>query len=313
MLIFSIIFIYCFWEVDILAVCPKCKEKIPFYHLSQFCPHCGVNVRFYDFDKKFYRDAKRAELSVAKTNIFIAHIKAALIGSKLSIIRLCVMILPLVSLLVPYATAKITQPFVDDKLMVSALGLYQAISGGHLDYVMTMMKSGIDAQAFRALALVMGGIALTAVAAVVLVLLTVLSFTSIKKMPKVLVGICVIGIALTAATAVLAFRFVSVADASRGTIVRGGVSFGYIVTALMFAVNLVINTLIIKKGYNIVYKEGDLERKEIAKKVKAGEIDIDSLPQPIVETEETRQIDLEIRKQQALYHDREGGGGSEEV
>jgi hypothetical protein len=272
-----------------------------------------VNVRFYDFDKKFYRDAKRAELSVAKTNIFIAHIKAALIGSKLSIIRLCVMILPLVSLLVPYATAKITQPFVDDKLTVSALGLYQAISGGHLDYVLTMMKSGIDAQAFKALALVMGGIALTAVVSVVLVLLTVLSFTSIKKMPKVLVFICVVGIALTAATAVLALRFVSVADASRGTIVRGGVSFGYIVTAFAFAVNLVINALIIKNGYNIVYKEGDLERKEIAKKVKAGEIDIDTLPQPIVETEETRQIDLEIKKQQALYHNREGGDDSEEV
>ena len=65
--------------------------------------------------------------------------------------------------------------------------------------------------------------------------------------------------------------------------------------------------LIGKQGLNIVYKEGDEERVAIAKKVKAGEISLDDLPQPVVETAETEKIRLEIEKQQALYRKLEEG------
>ncbi len=296
-----------------MAVCPKCQKKIPIYHLGQMCPHCGVNVRFYDFDKNFYRDAKRAELSVAKINIFVAHLKASFIGSKLPIIRLCFMLLPLLSLLVPYASAGITLPFVDGKITLSGLGLYTAFTEGYVDFIPAMIKGGPDADAFMALLLAVGAIVVVALVAVIVVLLTILAFTSIKKMPKALCVISIIGIVFAAAAAVLSFRFASVAGKCGGTIISGSVSFGYVITIIAFAANFVINLLIIKKGYNIVYKEGDLERVEIGKKVKAGEISLDDLPQPVVETEETRQIDLEIERQQSIYRKKEGGSDDEEV
>lgn len=296
-----------------MAVCPKCEKKIPFYHLGQMCPHCGVNVRFYNFDKNFYRDAKRAELSLAKINIFIAHLKASFIGSKLPIIRLCLMLLPLLSLLVPYASAELALPFVEKSVTLSALGAYFAFSDGSLNFILSMMSGGADAGVFKAMFIALAAIAAIALIAVIVVLLTMLAFASIKKMPKALCAFSIIGIVLSIAAAVLSFRFVSAAGASAGTMVTGKISFGYIVTAAAFAANFIINLLIIKKGYNIVYKEGDLERIEIGKKVKAGEIKLDDLPQPIVETEETRLIDLEIEKQQQLYHEKEGGDNDEEV
>ena len=302
-----------------MAVCPKCNKNIPIYHIGQLCPHCNVNIRFYDFDKKFYHDAKKAELSLAKISIFIAHLKANFIGSKLAIIRLCTMILPLLSLLVPYANANISQPFYDGKMSLSALGLFNAFSDGSLNYIMTMKSGGPDRLAFVSLFAAVAGVAAVAVFAVLIFLLTILSIINIKKMPKVLCAVSLLGIAATIAAAVLCFRFPHTAEAADGVLLSGSVSFGYIITIIAFAVVFVVNLLIIKNGLNVVYKEGDLERKEIAKKVKNGEINIDDLPQPIVETEETRLIDKEIKQQQELYHkkenetDGEGGDDSEEV
>ena len=82
---------------------------------------------------------------------------------------------------------------------------------------------------------------------------------------------------------------------------EGKNGFGLIVCILMFAAVFVVNLLLVKKGIPVEYDEGMVERAEIYKKVKAGEIDIDSLPQPIVETEETRKIDEEIAKEEAAF------------
>lgn len=296
-----------------MAVCPKCQKKIPFYHLGQMCPHCGVNMRFYNFDVNFYRDAKRAELSLAKTSIFISHVKASFIGSALTKIRLGIMLLPIISLLAPFANAAVKLPFVNDSITVSGLGLYTAFSQGYVDFILSMIKGGADANAFKALLLPIGAVAVLALLAVFILILTIISFASIKKMQKVLCGLGVAGVVFSIAAFVLSLRFVSVASASNGSILSGSVSFGAAASAVAFAANFVINLLIVKKGYNIDYKEGVLERAAIAKKVKAGEIKLDDLPQPVVETEETRAIDREIERQQQLYRENEGGADGEEI
>ncbi len=302
-----------------MTVCPKCNKKIPFYHIGQLCPHCKVNIRFYSFDKDFYHDAKKAELSLAKINIFIAHLKANYIGSKLAIIRLFAMILPAVSLLVPFAYANISQPFFNYKFDLSALGVFNAFSDGTLNYIFTMTSGGPDRTAFLALLLAIACFAAVALFAALVLLLTILSIINIKKMPKVLCFLSIFGIIATAVALVMCLRFPRVAGQADGVILSGGISFGYILTFVSFTVTFIINVLLSKKGLNIVYKEGDLERKEIAAKVKKGEIRIDDLPQPIVETKETRLIDEEIKTQQELYRKKEkesfvqGGGGDEKA
>ncbi|MBO4894359.1 MAG: hypothetical protein J5562_05560 [Clostridia bacterium] len=296
-----------------MAVCPKCQKKIPPYHLGQNCPHCKVNLRFYDFDKQFYRDAKQAELSLAKINIFIAHVKASFIGSKLAIIRLCTMILPLVSLLAPYAKVNITQPFYSSDIQLSALGLFGAFSDGVLNYVLGMKGGGGEGAAFSALFAALASFAAVAVFAVLVFLLTVLCFISVKKMPKILCAVSCLGIAASIVTALLCLRYSAITRDTANVILSGKASFGFIVSIICFCVVFAVNLLIIKKGLNIEYKEGDLERAEIAKKVKSGEVKIEDLPQPIVETEETRKIEEEVKQQQSLYREKEGGDGDEEV
>ena len=77
-----------------MANCPKCGHKLKLTDLSQFCPACGVNMRFVGFEENFYREAKYAELSQANVKVKFNRFKAAFVGSKLTIVRLCFALLP---------------------------------------------------------------------------------------------------------------------------------------------------------------------------------------------------------------------------
>ena len=282
-----------------MSDCPRCKKKISLLYLKQNCPHCDVNLRFYNFEENFYRDAKRAELSMAQISMFIAHIKASFIGSKLTIARLCVMLLPIISFLVPYGKVVLSQPFLNDSISLSGLGLYGAYEDGYLPYIISMTGSAVNGNIFILLACVLGAYLLAAVAALLVFFMTLFCFCNIKKMHKVIAGTAVSGIAFSVISTILTAVFAFVTKST--DLISGFVYPGFLVSVVFFAVVVVINALIGKHGLVIVYKEGDEERAAIAKKVKAGEINIDDLPQPIVETAETEKIRKEIEKQQELY------------
>jgi hypothetical protein len=116
-------------------------------------------------------------------------------------------------------------------------------------------------------------------------------------MSVILCAVSVLGMADAAAVLITALGFCSADAGIPEPVLSGSMSFGAVVTFLMFAVVFVLNLLVAIKGVDIEYGEGDLERAEIAKKIKSGELNIDDLPQPIVETSETRAIEEEIRKQ----------------
>ena len=54
------------------------------------------------------------------------------------------------------------------------------------------------------------------------------------------------------------------------------------------AVVLALNAVLLKKGIEVKYREGDLYRVEMLKKYKRKEITLDDLPLPVFETEEER-------------------------
>ena len=76
---------------------------------------------------------------------------------------------------------------------------------------------------------------------------------------------------------------------------------GLIITVLMFTAVFIVNLLLWKKGIHPVYDEGVVERVAIYKQVKAGKINIDDLPQPVIETETTRKIDEAIRAEEEKF------------
>lgn len=281
-----------------MANCPKCGKHLHFYNVSQFCPECGTNMNFYGFVDKFYREAKMAELSQANVHVMIKHIKAAYIGSKLAIARLCVCLLPAVAFLVPAGWFSFCVPFVEGRYDFSGLGIYNMFTAGGLDYLFGMMNSSLAGGEFKSLVFAMVAYALAAVMAVLVLLMSLLCLFSYKNMQKITAVISIIGIVDAAAAMILYSVFVK---GLKSGLIEGGNGFGIIVVILMFAVVFVINFLLWKKGIPVEYGEGMVERTEIYKKVKKGEINIDDLPQPVVETEETRKIEEEIRKEEEEF------------
>ena len=277
-----------------MANCPKCGKHLHIYNVSQFCPACGTNMNFYGFVDTFYKEAKMAEISQANVHVKIKHIKAAYIGSKLAIARLCVCLLPVVAFLIPAGRFSFCIPFVDGSYDFSGLGIYNMFTAGSLNYILDMMNSSLAGNEFKSLFMALAAYALTALMAVLVLLLSLLCCFSYKKMQKVIAVISVIGIADALAALILYTVFLKNLNSG---LIEGSNGFGLIVVILMFAVVFVINLLLCKKGIPVEYGEGMLERTEIYKKVKKGEINIDDLPLPVVETEETRKIEEEIEKE----------------
>ena len=287
-----------------MAHCPKCGKKLRLTDISQFCPACGVNMRFVDFEENFYKEAKIAELSQAGMHVKIKRLKAAFVGSMLTIARLIVMILPIVALLLPNGSFTLKFPFISDANAGGAFGIMGLVSiftngNQELNYLLSMSGSVLSGAAFSALKIALFSYIAVAVIGVVVLLLSILCFISVKNMQKIIAAAACIGIVCCIASMVLISRFVSVSAGDPLIDAKNG--FGLILCILMFAVVFVVNFLLIKKGIPVEYGEGMLERVAILKKVKAKEIDIDSLPQPVVETEETRKIDEEIRKEEESY------------
>lgn len=286
-----------------MARCPKCDYKLKITDIDQCCPKCGVNMRLFGFEENFYHEAKVAELSQAGLKCKIRRLKMAFIGSKLTIARLVVMLLPLLSLLVPSCKAVIEVPFRSSSLPLGLLGLYSAFSNGDLSFILSMASGSAEAAVFSALRLVLIITAAIALLSVAVLLTSVLCFVSIKNMQKITCVFSAIGMAASVAGMICAFSFVSKAKSS--IIMQASNGFGLFITLIAFAAVFVVNLLLWEKGIDVEYDEGMVERSEIWKKVKSGEINVDALPYPVIETEETRKIRAEIEAERASYEGKE--------
>ena len=279
-----------------MAKCPKCGKTLHLYNMSQFCPHCKINVSMYGFEENFYREAKLAELSTAVWSVRIRHLKAAFIGSKLTILRLVAAVISVATLLAPAVDYSVRLPYNTINSSVSGLGIYGVFTNGAFNYIMTMCKSELFGGEFSALRNLLFVFASAAVIIVVVLFTSVLCFISYKNMQKITLVTSVVGIA--DCLAVLVFTLLFLKAAAGSTIISGKFICGPLALFAGFAFVFVINLLLVKKGIPVDHAEGSLERVEIFKKVKRGEISLDDLPQPVVETEETRKIEDEIRKAQ---------------
>lgn len=76
-----------------MSHCPNCKKRLTLFHWRPVCPHCGVNLTFFNFEERFMADAKNTELGFAKVRVQTARLKGAYVGSKLAVARLVVCIL----------------------------------------------------------------------------------------------------------------------------------------------------------------------------------------------------------------------------
>ncbi len=286
-----------------MAVCPKCKRKLKPTDWGQICPGCGVNLMFYGFEDRFYTDAKYAEMGFAKVRVWLMKVKTALIGGKLQIARLSLMLLPVVALLIPLGSLTVSLPLYSKNISIGGIGIYTAFTDGTFSALGGLKDALIVGDTVSRLQTEFFALIGIAAFAVLIFLCEILCFISIKKMSVILCILSMLGIADTVFLMIY-FRGIANAASKTGSLIEASNGFGGYALLAAFFTLFVLNAIIVKKGLYIEYKEGDLYRVEVARKLKRGEITLDDIPQPIYETEQER----EEREKSILEQSMQGGG-----
>ena len=266
--------------------CPKCSAPIKWYELAPNCKKCGVHIMYYTQEKDLARDAKRTELEFANARILVARLKTNFIGGRYPISRLVFLFLCVGVLCIPFGSISAALPFRTFNVSVGGIGLYSMFSDGMFNHLFDFLKAGIaetvSMKAFIGLIL----FALTVLIIAAILITYILSFINIKKFAKTICGMTVAAMVTDIACTV--WSFITASSAGKYDFITVKPGFGGFAALVVFGVFFFLNYSIYKNDEPLPIKEVDLKRSELHKEIKAGKVDIDSLPMPIFETEEER-------------------------
>ena len=283
--------------------CPKCGGEIPFFDLNPNCRHCGVNIMYYTQEAGLARDAKRTELESAAARMVIARIKANFIGGKLQIARLVCTLIAAAVLLIPFGGARYSLPFFHETLSVGLLGMIGAINSGFLPHVPQALSSALLSRATLAAVIPAAFLLVIAVLDVVIFVIFLLGFLNLTGSTKRQKTVSSIGAvaAVLAQIAVVILKLATPENAFSSAMP----GFGALAAFAVFLVLFFLNRALLKQGVEPEYRENDLKRKALLEKVRAGEVDLDSLPLPVFESDEEREERLKALEE-ALKAEEEG-------
>lgn len=117
------------------AICPKCGSMLRLRDWRETCPHCGVNMTYYNKEELLLQDADRAEIEFALFQPHIDRAVASLIGSPFTIARLCCSLLPVAALFLPLAKVQYTALLENEHVTYTITELIETIKYRQWDRV----------------------------------------------------------------------------------------------------------------------------------------------------------------------------------
>ncbi|MBR6334647.1 MAG: hypothetical protein IKR90_00690 [Clostridia bacterium] len=283
--------------------CPKCGMEIPFYDLKPNCKHCGVNILYYTQNDGLMRDAKRTELEAGVARMVIARIKAEFIGGKLQVARLIAVILSVVVLMIPYAGTRYHVPLFEGSFSVGIIGLVQSIGNGMLLNLPKFIGSSMFSKATLYICIVLLLFIVITIFDLIIFGIYLLGFLSLTRCTKAMKNISLIGAVISVLTQIAVIVLCLLGKSVGHSVLTIG--FGALASFAVFLVMYWLNSTLLKKGIEPTYREFDPKRKELLKKVRTGEVNLDDLPIPIFESESEHEERLKALEE-ALKAEEEG-------
>lgn len=261
-------------------VCPKCGAKIKKTDLSPVCKHCGAHIMYYNQEEDLARDAKKTELEFAKARLLGAKVKTAYIKGRYAILRLIMCFACAGAMFIPLCNVNINFPWWNYKISIDAIGLYNIIK----DSFWTLFGAASDIGILSPLVI---NIFASIIIYIITLFLTVISscvwlfsFFNIKKSTRVMMHIGLVEQCLCALNTVLSIIITH--SANSYSFISGTFTGGSLICLICFGLFTFANYMLNKKGQKVELKDADKKRIEIYEQVKNGEIEIDSLPLPVV-------------------------------
>ena len=188
------------------AKCPGCGKKLRFYEIKAECTSCGVNIPNYNWEERLEQDNALAEAKFAKLYNTLNKLGYAVYGTRLRIARIIMSFIPIIGIILPWATVKgddatlnfdLLGIFTDGTNTIKFFGpLFKNIGG----IIETMSAEGFSGPvSFTVL-----GLLCVLLSIVVLVIAFFLIFLTFKRPKNVIIWLFdVIGVALMGAGAFL--------------------------------------------------------------------------------------------------------------
>lgn len=272
-----------------MANCPKCGHKLSIFNVSQYCPECGANIMYANFEPQFQKDRRIAEMSLAGFHINVEKFKSFFVSGLPQKLKIAAAFLPLAAVVVPFGSLSVNTPVYSDSISFNAIDLvYSAFYDGDL-YSRISSLAGTEpfgSVASLASSLMLCFLAAAAFAALILVD-ELICFIGNKKSSIAMALFGVGGIVSLCAAAATAFKLKK-ACAEFGDIFTCSVNPLFLVGMLLFAVTVFIAVWNLKKPPVRHFLPEDVLRNEYRKKYKAGKISLLDIPAPIAETESER-------------------------
>ena len=264
--------------------CPKCGGEIPFLDLKPNCRHCGVNIMYYAQEAELSRDAKRTELEAAAARMVIAQVKVHFIGGRLQILRIICMLAAVAALLAPLAQVHFTAPFFDSLFSVGLIGLIQAAVSGFAAQLPHFFSGTLSASATRFAVVSMACLLAIVLLDVVMIVLFLFGFPDVVKSTKRIRDAALTGTVVSAVSQIVVIVLhLTTPDTPFAST---SVGFGSLCAMVVFLILYALDRNLLRQEIVPEYREYDPQRKEILRKVRSGEIDLDELSLPVLESEQ---------------------------
>lgn len=266
------------------ATCPKCGGRLKLTDWKPNCPHCGVNMVYYGMEERLLLDADKAEAEHARTQPKIDRIKAATIGSPLSIVRLVLSLVPIGGLFLPLATLAFQAPYASFSGNINVINVYNAVSSIDMDALKAMFSSELFGPAIIPYAVAVVCLLVSAVGVLLHLIFQTLA-CSPKGKPRNFT-LDVLNIGLVGAAIICFSLFSTRITALLPTVVQtSSICYGAYVYLALLAVAFIIDIVCVVVGIPVKYKEcfvGNIPADEYFKLVEDG-VPLDHIRQVMAE------------------------------
>ena len=238
-----------------MANCPKCGYKLRMIDIKAECPKCGVNLMYYNHQERLAEDADKAEEEHIRMQPKIDRIKFAFIGTKLSIVRLISLFIPIGMMFLPLAHVTVNMPYKTIDTDISVLNVVMDVLM-EMDFgILFDMIGGSDLTRVAFITYLLS-ILFLLVAAVFAILN--IPFDSVSCSPKgfkrnITLSSCGIGFTILSIVSFLVFN--SQLSSTFGAMYSGNIGFGSFLVILGFVIIIVVNVLIKKQNIPVKYKD----------------------------------------------------------
>lgn len=230
-----------------MAECPKCNEHLKLTDWKQNCPHCGANIVLYDLQERLMTEADKAEVQYYHFQKKIDRIKAAFIGSKLSIVRIFTSLLPIAALFLPIVKIKLNEPFAPFDGKLGALDIYNMFENLDLGVFSTLMSQ--DSTKVPAILFGISTVLLLLSLVIMLVHFVSLIGAYSKNGKKLVYTLDIIYLAFVV-TAAVCFAVIPEND-----VISGSLHIGTFVYLLLVAVNFTVDILVYREKIEIKHAQ----------------------------------------------------------